>query len=283
MDSRTYDTISLFKSRLSLLIEDTGLSMSAFAKTCKIDRSTLSQILSPNSYRLPRLENAMIIAQKYGVSVDWLLGLDNNPQKVQDLSLEIKSDDEEHISFDEQLDFWFEESLGQKIRYSPSTLPELLKTKAVNTFEYKGYDILDHRDLIDFAKKRLEYQRTGETDLEVCNSFQAIESFVRGEGAWRGLSRKHRSEQVDTMIELSKELYPNFRWYLFDIRKNYLVPLYIFGRSRGCVFMGESYFVFSQVEHIKTLIQNFDNLIKNAIHGPTEIEKFLLKLKREHL
>lgn len=277
------ESIETFKRRLRQLIDENSMSMSAFARFCELDRSTLSQILSPHNYRLPRLENTLLIASKMNVSIDWLIGLSNNRPGVDDLPLQITKNENENPGFDDHLDVWFEESLGQKVRYSPSTLPELLKTKAVNTYEFKDFEKLDHKERIARTKKRLGYQKKGETDLEVCNSFQAVEGFIKGEGVWKNLSKRNRLEQVDYIIEISRELYPSFRWYLYDIKNNYSVPLYIYGRKRACVFTGESYFVFTQTDHIKTLISSFDNLIRNAVFGPTQIEKFLFKLRKDNL
>ena len=51
------------------------MSPSAYARAVGIDRSTLSQLLSPANERLPRAETLAAIATLAGVSVDWLLGL----------------------------------------------------------------------------------------------------------------------------------------------------------------------------------------------------------------
>jgi hypothetical protein len=40
----------------------------------------------------------------------------------------------------------------------------------------------------------------------------------RGEGRWRRLSATVRKAQIDRLIELTEELSPTFRWYLYDRR-----------------------------------------------------------------
>ena len=69
------ELVRLFRERLLAVMSRSGLGQSAFASSVGIDRSTLSQILSPANDRLPRLESVAAIARVGQVSLDWLLGL----------------------------------------------------------------------------------------------------------------------------------------------------------------------------------------------------------------
>src|SRR3546814_18789581 len=73
MDRRR--TVETFRERLSEVIARSGLSRSGFAAKAGLDRSTLSQLLSPSNDRLPRAETIAAIAKPEQVSTDWLLGL----------------------------------------------------------------------------------------------------------------------------------------------------------------------------------------------------------------
>src|SRR3546814_17849698 len=73
MDRRR--TVETFRERLSEVIARSGLSRSGFAAKAGLDRSTLSQLLSPSNDRLSRAETIAAIAKQEQVSTDWLLGL----------------------------------------------------------------------------------------------------------------------------------------------------------------------------------------------------------------
>ena len=60
-----------FGSKLKKARENTGFTQLEVSKDTKISRVTLSQY--ENGQRQPDLENLGILADYYGVSVDWLL------------------------------------------------------------------------------------------------------------------------------------------------------------------------------------------------------------------
>ena len=55
--------LAVFRTRLESLIDDAGLSRVAYAEQIGVDRSTLSQLLSENNRRLPRVETLARIAR----------------------------------------------------------------------------------------------------------------------------------------------------------------------------------------------------------------------------
>ena len=62
-----------------------GLSKSALARLTGVDRSTIGQILGSDMARLPNAQLAADAAQVLGVSVDWLTGLTDRPERPGDL------------------------------------------------------------------------------------------------------------------------------------------------------------------------------------------------------
>ena len=56
------ETVVIFRERLLDVIARSGLSRSRFAAKIGLDRSTLSQLLSEDSVRLPRAETIAAIA-----------------------------------------------------------------------------------------------------------------------------------------------------------------------------------------------------------------------------
>ena len=272
-------TVERFRQRLTEVIERSGLSQSAFAERVKIDRSTLSQLLSPKNDRLPRADSLVAIALSENVSVDWLLGLSAEGAmgtEVMQQMLEIERD--ARSPTDQRLARWHEEAAGYKIRYVPATLPDVLKIEQVIEYEYRDSAAFTPEQSLEVTNAKLVYLRRPETDMEVCNSRQAIEAFARGEGLWRGLGVGARKAQLKRMIELTAELYPTFRWFLYDANRRYSVPVIIFGPKRAVIYVGQMYLVFNTLEHVRVFTAHFDDLVKTAVTQPTEIVDFLRKL-----
>ncbi len=275
---RVLDT---FRERLDVVVRRSGLSRGEFAEQTGVDRSTLSQLLSPANRRLPRAETLTEIAMTQQVSVDWLLGLSHTGPMQAEMLQEQTSFAENALSHnDERLITWFEQARGYKIRYVPSTLPDLLKTEDVIRYELQHYVASRPEQKIETAAARLAWTRSPDTDLETCNSVQAVEAFVRGEGIWRDLPAAHRVAQMEHMIELTDELYPTLRWYLFDALQRYAAPITIFGPQRAALYLGQMYLVLTSSEHVRTLTRHFDDLIRGAVVQPNEISRYLADLLR---
>jgi transcriptional regulator with XRE-family HTH domain len=280
MDRR--DTVRVFRQRLSEVIARSGLGRSAFAARIGIDRSTLAQVQSPSNERLPRAETLAAIAADQQVSVDWLLGLSQEGALAPDIIEQPMTIEPGGYSpADERLTRWHAEAAGYKVRYVPATLPDLLKSEEFIRFEYRDYVGPIPESRIEAAHARLANQRRPETDMEVCSPRQSLESFVRGEGVWRDLDPGVRRRQVERMIRLLDELYPTFRWFLYDGVQRYAVPLTVFGPKRAAIYVGHMYLVFNSTEHIRLLTQLFDNLIRAAVVQPPEVSAMLRRLLAE--
>ncbi len=258
------------------MIVDSGLSRGAFAQAVGMDRSTLSQLLSPTNDRLPRVETLAAIAAARQVSVDWLLGLSQEGHLGADIMPQGPSIERGTAMMTaERLRAWHTEAIGYKIRYVPSTLPDLLKTKEVIDYELEFFAGTSPAEGLQTAVDRLAYQRRPETDMEACNSLQMIEGFAGGEGIWHGLAARVRADQLTAMADLAEELYPTFRWFLFDGLERYSVPVTIFGPQRAAIYVGQMFFVFHSIEHIRALTEHFDSLIRCALIQPPDVPGFL--------
>ena len=268
-----------FKLRLASLIARSGLSVSAFSKRCGLDRSALSQFLNDGSLRLPRSETLVSIAASENVSVDWLLGLSQDEAVVGEVSSVF---DIEHASAEQDrslLAEWHTEAAGYKIRYAPSSLPDLVRTPAVVNYEFGEKQSVKTRDKTEFAREQLDYSRLPETDMEVVMPFQRLENLASGKDIWNGLLRGQRQAQLAHMIHLIEELYPTFRLFLYDGRKHYLSPFTIFGPKRAAVYLGDMYMVINSVEHIRQLTRRFDEAIRLASIPPDRTSDWIKNLK----
>lgn len=273
--------LTTFRERLDLVVQRSGLSRGEFAEQNELDRSTLSQLLSQGNRRLPRAETLAEIAATQQVSVDWLLGLSHAGPMQAEMLQEQTSFAEDALSHnDERLIAWFDEARGYKIRYVPSTIPDLLKTEDVIRYELQHYVASRPEQKIETAAARLAWTRAPDTDLETCTSLQSLESFARGEGIWRSLPTAQRVAQMERMIQLSDELYPTLRFFLFDGLQRYAAPVTIFGPLRAALYLGQMYLVLTSTEHVRTLTRHFDDLVRGAVVHPHEISHYLEELLR---
>jgi transcriptional regulator with XRE-family HTH domain len=272
------DTSEIFRSRLLQLIERSGLSRARFAARAGFDRSTLSQLLSPDNVRLPRAETIARIADRHSASVDWLLGLSQQDQVAADIVAQPAIEPDAGSPADERLLRWHEEARGFKIRYVPATLPDQIKTEAVIAHETGRLSESAARDWAKVARARIVHARRSEHEIEVCTPLQALEGLARGEGIWRDLDARARREQLLHAASLVDDLYPAYRWFLFDGRERFSVPYTVFGPKRAAVYVGDMYFVFTSTGHITELTHHFDNLIRAARVQPHQIAAFIRSL-----
>lgn len=270
------ELVRLFRERLVAVMTRSGLGQSAFAASVGIDRSTLSQILSPSNDRLPRLESVAAIARVGQVSLDWLLGLREVEAQEPGLLTDSLSIERDAISpVDERLVRWHEEAAGYKIRHVSTSFPDVLKTEDVIAFEYEHFIALSPQKRIEITRSRLDYLRRPETDMEAATAMHIIESFARGQGRWQGLGREVRRAQIEHLILLCEELYPRFRWFLYDGRELYSAPITIYGPIRAALYIGQSFLVMQSRDHIRALIGHFDQLVRAAKIGPREMPDYL--------
>ncbi|RED51002.1 helix-turn-helix domain-containing protein [Aestuariispira insulae] len=276
------ETVRLFRNRLTEAMKAADMNKSALARVSGIDRSTLSQLLSTDNERLPRAETVASMAKSLQVSLDWLLGLSNEARlgaAILKDSIEISLTSD--VPTDECLAVWHKEAVGYKIRYVPAGLPDLVKTQAVLQFEFQSFASKSPIQAITASEDKLEYSRLPDADMEICTSFQMLETFARGEGIWDGLDREVRLEQLDRIATVMDELYPKLRLFLYNGLTHHAAPYTVFGPKRAAIYMGQMYFVFNTREHIRTLIDHFDGLVKAATIQANEIPAFIEKLKRQ--
>lgn len=276
------DTVAEFRDRLRELIVQDERSQSAFAADAGIDRSTLSQLLSTGNRRLPRVETLVAISEAAGVSVDWLLGLSSEgPIRTDILHESLAVSRNELSPLDEALIGWFQESIGSKVRYVPATIPDLLKTEAVIRHEVARKPTVRPEQKMDVAEAPLEVAHAPGSDIECCNSVQAVEGFARGGDIWETLHVKLRIAQLDQMIEMCEELYPSFRWFLYDARQRYSGAVTIFGLDRAVVYLGRMYIVLNGATHVREFVDQFDDLIRAAVVQPPDVPDLLRGLRAE--
>ena len=261
MDKRA--TADLFRQRLAALLARSGLSQSAFAARIGIDRSALSQLLAGGETRLPRAETLVALSARFGVSVDWLLGLANEPGISAETRDSLEVQPSGGYSDNALIEQWHQEAIGLKIRAVPSRLPALFRTPEVIAFESGGRTEERDRALAQ-TTYRLNHSRHPESDMENCMPVQTIHEFAVGAGRWYGLPRDQRRAQLRHMADILDELYPSFRLYLYDALAGFLLPQIIFGYQRATIFAGDVYLIIRARQTIRDLTRAFDAQVRTA-------------------
>lgn len=274
MDKRARS--DLFRNRLQKAMELKGDTQSSLARKTGADRSTLSQILAGTT---PRLPNGQLVAQcanSLGVSADWLLGLSDQPDSLEQiLEQAMTMVDAPRALIDAQIFAWHQKAAGYKIRHVPSGLPDMVKIRSMLEWEYApslGHTI----DLaIASADDRLNWMRQAQSDYEIALPIHELQAFARAEGYYSGCPRQIRIEQLKHLAQLTAQLYPVMRFSLFDARKIYSAPITIFGPLRAVIYLGQKYLVFRVPDRIQALSQHFDGLIREAEIGTRELPAFI--------
>ena len=280
MDKRARS--DLFRHRLQQAMALTGETQSSLARKTGADRSTLSQILSGTTARLPNGQLVAQCAQNLGVSADWLLGLSDQPDSLpQILAQAMTMVDAPRALIDAQIFAWHQEAAGYKIRHVPAGLPDMVKIRPMLEWEYApslGHTI----DLaIASAEDRLNWMHQAQSDYEIALPIHELQAFARAEGYYSGCPRQIRVEQLKHLARLAAQLYPVMRVSLFDARKIYSAPITIFGPLCAVIYLGQKYLVFRVPDRIQALSQHFDGLIREAEIGTRELPAFISALLQE--
>lgn len=273
------DRAELFRARLGEAMADKGMTRAALAREVGVDRSTLSQLLSPGT-RLPNAQLAADCAQALGISADWLLGLTGRPEPIADLlATNLTVTEAPRALIDETIFAWHREAAGYKIRHVPATLPDMLKTRAVVEWEYRPQLGRTAEQAIGAFEDRLEWMRNSRSDYEIALPLHEIAAFADGAGYYDGLSARIRAEQMDRLILLTEQLYPALRLYLFDARRVFSAPVTVFGPLLAVVYLGRHYLAFRDSARVQSISQHFDWLVKEAAFSARDAGTHLRALR----
>ncbi len=254
-----------FRARLHRAMKDADMSQSALARAIRVDRSTISQILKDDGARLPNAHIVGACASALGVSADWLLSLSDRPESAAELmSNTLMVTKAPRALVDERIFEWHKEAEGYKIRHVPAALPDMLKTRAMLEWEYAPHLGRTTTQAINASEERLEFMRNTQSDFEIALPMYELSCFIRGTGYYSGLPRQMRHEQVDHILELTEQLYPRTRLYLFDAQRLYSAPVTIFGPLLVVFYVGSYYMAFRDRERVETFTDHFDRLVREA-------------------
>ncbi|MEP2784545.1 MAG: helix-turn-helix transcriptional regulator [Pseudoruegeria sp.] len=274
------DRAALFRDRLASAMTDQGLNRSALSRAIGVDRSTISQILTSEVARLPNAQVAAECARVLGVSADWLLGLSNRPESATSLMASaLRMTEAPRALVDEQIFAWHQEAAGYKIRHVPATLPDMLKTHDMLTWEYSPQLGRTTEQAIGATQDRLSWMRQAPSDYEIALPMHELESFAKGEGYYAELPLDIRRAQLERMIEIYDQLYPTLRMVLFDARRLFSAPITVFGPLLAVIYLGRNYIAFRDAERVQAITRHFDWLVREAVISSREVPNELQRLK----
>ena len=255
----------LFRDRLAEAMRERGSNQSALARKIGVDRSTISQLLKGRDARLPNAQVVGECAAALGVSADWLLGLTDRPETAADiLANSLSLTEAPRALVDEQIFLWHKEAAGYKIRHVPAGLPDMLKTREMLEWEYAPHLGRSPDQVIGASEDRMKWMRGTQSDYEIAVPMYEIDSFVRGEGYYRALPDGIRQRQIDRFLEVTEQLYPRLRFYLFDARRVYSAPVTVFGPLLAVLYIGRNYMAFRDTERVQAITEHFDHLVREA-------------------
>ncbi|WP_147106555.1 helix-turn-helix domain-containing protein [Tateyamaria sp. syn59] len=270
-----------FRTRLTRAMQDQNMSQSALARAIGTDRSTINQALNDDGARLPGAQIVGACAQALGVSADWLLGLSDRPESAAALTAAaLTLTEAPRALIDERIFAWHQEAAGYKIRHVPAGLPDMLKTEEMLAWEYGPHLGKTTTQAINASRDRLEWMRAAQSDYEIALPIFELHSFAAGTGYYDGLPPDIRRGQIDQLLDLSTQLYPRLRIYLFDQRQLYSAPVTLFGPLLAVIYTGGHYMAFRDRERIETLSLHFDTLIRQATFTARALPDHLQELRK---
>lgn len=276
------DRAERFRLRLTTAMAERKRSQSALARDVGVDRSTLSQLLSGDTPRLPGGQLVGDLAQALGVSADWLLGLSDRPESAADLlAASLSVTRAPRALIDEQIFEWHRETAGYKIRHVPASLPDMLKTEDVMRWEYAPHMGRTTGQAIGASRDRLDWMRAADSDYEIAMPLQEIETFARAEGFYRGLPRDIRLAQMDELLALNQQLFPRMRLFLYDARAVFSAPVTIFGPLMAVLYLGQHYLCFRDRARVVAFARDFDQLVRVATVSDRDYPAHLEALRAE--
>jgi transcriptional regulator with XRE-family HTH domain len=259
------DRAPLFRARLAEAMETAGMNRSALARAVGADRSTVSALLSDEAARLPSAQLAANCAAALEVSLDWLMGLTERPERPGALlDAAVRVTQAERAPADETLLAWHREAAGYKIRHVPATLPDILKTPAMLEWEYAAFLGRTTGQAIGASEDRMELLGANGSEHEIALPLDHLASLASGSGYYADCPRDVRLDQLDWMADSVERLFPTLRLSLFDSRRVYSAPVSVFGPLIGVVYVGRFYLAFRETRRVRALTEHFDGLVREA-------------------
>lgn len=279
MDKR--DRSAAFRERLTTAMEQQNYSRSRLARETRVDRSTIGHLLQNDTPRLPNAQLAADAASVLGVSTDWLLGLTNRPERPGDIvAAAMALSPAERSSADAQLLEWHREAAGYKVRHVPATLPDILKSERMLSWEYSSLRDQAAAQAIDAMQEQRDWLRSGVSDYEIALPLHELRSCADGTAYYEGLGQEIRHEQLQLIADYCREMFPRLRVFLFDAHQVFSAPVTVFGPNLAVIYVGQFYLAFREGRRIRSLTDHFDSLVREATVDARNVADYIISLTK---
>jgi transcriptional regulator with XRE-family HTH domain len=277
MDKR--DRAKVFRERLKEAMAVKGVTKSGLSRITSVDRSTIGQLLRDDHPRLPNAQLAADAANALGVSTDWLLGLTNRPETPGDIvAAALALSPAERTSADKQILEWHHESAGYKVRHVPATLPDILKTKRMLSWEYASVRERHLPEAYNAMQDQFDWLSSSASDYEIALPLHEIEACAAGTGYYKGVDQDVRYEQLNFIADQCDQMFPRLRVFLFDAHSVFSSPVTVFGPNLAVVYVGQCYLAFREIERVTSLSSHFDWLVREAVVDARIVPKHIRML-----
>ena len=279
------DVAAVFRERMGLLIDQRRETLSSFARSVGIDRSALSQFLAPGSTRLPRAETLHAIAGTCGVSLDWLLGLIANEEQARTKPLQCwKWSKPTTGSTARCLNAWHREATGYKIRYIPSTLPDLSAHRSCQPDEFGSFERRSDRRKGRSLPRPAQLFPAARNRHGSLPALSAARILCPGRRHLDGSLSQGPPRATATTWQTSPRKCIRPSAFSCSINGRFpSAPYTVFGPKRAAIYLGKMYLVVNSVEQIKALTRHFDDLIRIATIGPDRVSAHIRELENNSL
>jgi hypothetical protein len=120
--------------------------------------------------------------------------------------------------------------------------------------------------------------RASRSDYEIAVPIHEFDALAAGAGYYDGLDAAIRRDQIDHIAQLSEQLYPSLRLYLFDARRLFSAPITVFGPLLAVLYLGRHYLAFRDAVRVDGFTQHFDALVREAAIAARDVPAHLRRL-----
>ena len=256
---------ALFRRRLTEAMARAGSNRSALARAAGVDRSTIAQLLGDDGARLPNGHLAADCARALGVSLDWLLGLSDRPERPGEIvAAAVEMTGAARTIADDQILDWHREAEGLKIRHVPAMLPDVFKTEEALAWEFARFLGRTPGQAIGAMSDRRDWLRRRMSDYEIALPLGDLEALAAGAGYYRDMPPALRRPQIEALARTARDSFPAIRIFLFDARRVFSAPVTVFGARLAVIYVGRFYLAMRSAERVRALAEHFDGLVREA-------------------
>ncbi|VAW16377.1 hypothetical protein MNBD_ALPHA09-202 [hydrothermal vent metagenome] len=202
----------------------------------------------------------------------------NVPEGRQQISTAMQIESARQADGSTPLHQWHKEAAGYKLRYVPSTLPDML---CLSMAPEQAGSLADIKDGArggvrgGGVENVLDGVTLADMDVEIAMPVQTLQDLAAQTGLWRNASPKGCRRQLELMALTCEAAYPALRLHLYDGSQTYSAPYTVFGKARAAIYIGDAYLVVTAVDQVQAFVRHFDELVRQTVFSPDAVHETL--------